>query len=402
MQIFVNTNYDFIKWRWRALAVSVLFIAVGFTLMAVRGLNLGIDFAGGANIVLKFRETVPLNQLRAELRDATIQQYGRADEHSVLIRLPQQQGERDFAGEVVTALHQRLNGDQGPAKLDLNYQGRDSIAELLKASDPDKRGSVIDAHNHYYTVAASIIEKRSELGIFTSIAEVSSVPGVTSGTMQVLSENAYLGSFNLLNQETVGPQVGRELQRKALFAITLSALAMGLYITLRFDLKFGIAAIACTIHDVMIALAFLAMMHAEFSLNIVAALLLIIGYSINDTVVLYDRVRENARRARSKGSFAEQMNLAMNQTLARTVLTSGSTMLVLVSLILFGGEVINSFSWILLIGIIAGTFSTLTLVPATAMAWDQLVARRTGGGRARAESASSGALADAKAKRAKG
>jgi preprotein translocase SecF subunit len=147
---------------------------------------------------------------------------------------------------------------------------------------------------------------------------------------------------------------------------------MGLYLWIRFDLMFGASAIVCIVHDVLMSLAFLMMINGEFSLNIVAALLLIVGFSINDTVVMYDRVRENRRKLKTRMNLEEQLNLAMNQTLSRTILTSGSVVIVLVALILFGGKVIHEFAWILLIGVLAGTYSTVTIVPAVAIAWNNL------------------------------
>jgi preprotein translocase SecF subunit len=220
-----------------------------------------------------------------------------------------------------------------------------------------------------------VINKRSEVGIFTAISQATSAPGVTVGTARVLNEKAFIGAFNVLNQETVGPQVGRELQSKAIWAVILSTLAMGIYLWLRFDLMFGVSAIVCIVHDVLMSLAFLMIINGEFSLNIVAALLLIVGFSINDTVVMYDRVRENKRKLKTRMTFEEQLNLAMNQTLSRTILTSGSVVIVLVSLLLFGGKVIHEFAWILLIGVLAGTYSTVTIVPAVAIAWNNLTGR---------------------------
>ncbi|MGZ8854053.1 MAG: protein translocase subunit SecF, partial [Thermoanaerobaculia bacterium] len=155
------------------------------------------------------------------------------------------------------------------------------------------------------------------------------------------------------------------------------SIAMGIYIALRFDLMFGVSAVANIIHDVLVALAFMAMMRLEFSLNIVAALLTIVGYSINDTVVMYDRVRENRRKIKKPMTLGDELNLAMNQTLSRTVLTSGSVFLVLIALILFGGNVIRGFAWILMIGVISGTYSTVTIVPAVAMWWEKLTGRKS-------------------------
>lgn len=373
MRFFENPNYDFITHRWKAVVISLLIIAAGVGVFLTRGVNLGVDFAGGASIILKFRGEVPLNELRATLSDATIQQYGRPQENSVLIRLPQQKREGDYAGAVVQELHQKFN-PEAAQKHDLNFLGSDRLASLLQQADPDNRGTNPAAIQHYADMARKIIETRSEVGIFTSMQQA--VAGLSTNAARVINERTFLGDFNVLNQETVGPQVGSQLQAKAFWAIVLSSIAMGVYIWLRFDFIFGLSAMACIVHDVLIAMTFLLFMNLEFSLNVVAALLTIVGYSINDTVVLYDRVRENKRKIKKPMSLGEHLNLAMNQTLSRTILTSGTVFLVLIALLVFGGEVIRGFSWILTIGVISGTYSTLLIVPAVAVAWDKWQAKR--------------------------
>ena len=375
MQIFVNTKYDFVKWRFHAVVFSVIWSIIGAAMFVKHGINWGIDFAGGANITLRFKDKVPVEQLRGMLKDASIQQYGKAEDNAVLIRLPEQKKESDYAGQVVARLEQALNPNAN-GRVDINYWGRDSITDLLFQTDPDHKGTNADARKYYATVAQNIISKRSELGLFHDMQQVVSVPGVTTGIAGVLNARTFPGAFNPLGQETVGPQVGRELQQKAIWAVILSTLAMGVYLWLRFDLMFGVAAIVCIVHDVCVSLAFLGMINGEMSLNIVAALLLIVGYSINDTVVTYDRVRENRRKIKTRMSFEEQLNLAMNQTLSRTILTSGSVIIVLIALILFGGKVIHEFAWILLIGVLAGTYSTITIVPAVAIAWNKMTGRK--------------------------
>ncbi|HEY4640429.1 MAG TPA: protein translocase subunit SecF [Thermoanaerobaculia bacterium] len=376
MQLFANANYNFIKWRFHWVAFSIVWVLIGAAFYLKNGINWGIDFSGGANIVLKFKDPVPMEKLRTDLGDASIQQYGKAEERSVLIRLPQLGREGDYAGATVKKLLADLNPGADPNKVDINYHGRDRIADLLYTGDPDGKGTNDAAKKYYADMAQNIINKRSELGLFTDMGQVSSVPGVTANDARILNQQTYLGAFNVLNQETVGPQVGRELQMKAVWAVVLSTLAMGIYLWLRFDIMFGFAAIVCIIHDVFVSVAFLGMIHGEFSLNIVAALLLVVGYSINDTVVTYDRVRENRRRLKTRMTLEEQLNLAMNQTLSRTILTSGSVVIVLIALILFGGKVIHEFAWILLIGVLAGTYSTVTIVPAVAIAWNNLTGRK--------------------------
>ena len=384
MRIFDNPNFDFIKYRWHAVILSLILVAIGAAVFLTKGANVGIDFAGGANIVLRFREALPLNELRAKLPDATIQQYGRTQDNAVLIRLPQQKREGDYAGQVVGQLHNDLN-PQAAQKHDLNYLGSDRLAALLLQTNPENRLVSSPETTTYYTALAKrIIDKRSEVGIFTDMNQVTSVQGASTAA-RMLQERAFLGRFNILSQETVGPQVGAQLQQKAILAILLSSLAMGVYIWIRFDIGFGLAAIACILHDVLVALTFMVLMRLEFSLNVVAALLTIVGYSINDNVVMYDRVRENKRKIKKPMSLAEHLNLAMNQTLSRTILTAGSVFLVLLAMLIFGGEVIRGFSWILLIGVIVGTYSTLLIVPAVALAWEKFNGRRPAAASARVE-----------------
>jgi preprotein translocase subunit SecF len=391
MQLFVNTNYNFIKWRFAAIAFSIVWVLIGLAFYARRGVNWGIDFAGGANVVLRFRDAVPLDRLRSDLADASIQQYGKAEDRAVLIRLPMQKREGDYAGLTVARLNRDLNPESATGKVDLNFRGRDQITDLLYTADPDRKGTNDAAKQYYSTIAQNVINKRSELGIFRSIDQATSAPGITAGMAGVLRDKSFVGSFNVLNQETVGPQVGKELQGKAVWAVILSTLAMGVYLWLRFDVMFGGAAVVCIIHDICVSLAFLGIINGEASLNIVAALLLIVGFSINDTVVMYDRVRENRRKTKTRMPFEDQLNHAMNQTLSRTILTSGSVVIVLIALLLFGGKVIHEFAWILLIGVLAGTYSTITIVPAVAIAWNNVTGRKRDiagpGSRARVEEA---------------
>ena len=165
MQIFVNTKYDFVKWRFHAVAFSLIFIIVGAAMFLKNGINWGIDFAGGANIVLKFKGNPPVDQLRGLLRDASIQQYGKAEDNAVLIRLPEQKKESDYAGQTVQRLNSALNPEAASGKIDLNYHGRQIIADLLYQADPDHKGTNIDARKYYDSVSQTIINKRSELGL---------------------------------------------------------------------------------------------------------------------------------------------------------------------------------------------------------------------------------------------
>jgi len=390
MQFFVNTNYPILKYRYHFVVLSAIIITIGLVGYFVNGINLGIDFAGGANVVVHFSGGPPIEQLRTIVADATIQRYGPPEDNAVLIRLPRQETEGDYAGQIVGRLHEALNEGKGPG-VDLNYQGAEVIADLLASDDPDKRGSGIEAREHYVEVAQALIDHRSELGLYSEYSQLSEVPALSPTAFSTLKEKTFLGSFNVLSQETVGPQIGSELQKKALWAVVLSTLAMGVYIAVRFDVKFGVAAIICLAHDVAGALTFVAITKAEFNILTIAALLMIVGYSVNDTVVVYDRIRENMKKMRGKADLEEIMNVSMNQTLSRTLLTSTSVMIILVCLIIWGGPVLNEFAWLLLIGTILGTYSSLSVVPAIALLWNKYITKEAVRPRAAAEAATNGA-----------
>ncbi|MEZ5415871.1 MAG: protein translocase subunit SecF [Vicinamibacterales bacterium] len=177
---------------------------------------------------------------------------------------------------------------------------------------------------------------------------------------------AGLPSFEILSQEIVGPVIGRELQLKGIYATIASIVGIAIYIAFRFRPAFAIGAIAATLHDVVITLVFLAFFGYDLSLNIVAALLTITGYSVNDTIVIFDRVRENMRAARRE-PLEKVVNTAVNQTLGRTVITAGTTFLSVLALFLFGGEVLHGFAFTMLVGIVSGTYSTVFIAAAIAI-----------------------------------
>lgn len=180
-----------------------------------------------------------------------------------------------------------------------------------------------------------------------------------------------LGRFEIRRVEFVGPQVGRELQLQAVYAVATGLVGMLLYIALRFDLKGGVAAIVAVFHDVLVSVGALSLTDREFSLPVLAAILTIIGYSVNDTIVAYDRLRENrGRLGQQRGfTFAQQMNTAINQTLSRTVLTALTTFFASCILLLFGGKVLEDFAFALVVGVVTGTYSTIYIAGALVVEW---------------------------------
>lgn len=300
MQIFHNANYNFIKWRWHALVVSMVIIWGGVGAMFVRGgLPMGIDFTGGTVVVVEFKTPTHEDVVRKALdpvsTDKVVQAYGReTGKNQIMIRLPlaagQEQGAslEDGARKIETALN---NANLNPT---------------------------------------------------------------------------------IISKEIVGPQVGADLQSKGLWA-TLTALGgILIYVAFRFRLTFAIGAIIATFHDILITLVFLWAFHYDLSLNIIAAILTIAGYSVNDTIVVFDRVRENLRMMRRE-PLDEVVNKSVNQTLGRTVITSGVTFLAVLALYLFGGEVLRGFAFTMMIGVITGTYSTVFIAASIAI----ILSRRT-------------------------
>jgi len=385
MELFRQTHIDFLRWKWWAIGASWALILLGLVAIFVqKGLKFGIDFAGGTQIALRFGERPNIDRLRKILDtgnfgDTGIQRYEAVEKNEVLIRVQQQRKEgRDITAEVLALLRQGLGSPADASKLDLNTQGRDTLASRLTAADPDQiAGKSGQTPTDYYgRIAEQVIGRRSQMGLFRSPADVSSVPGLSPAVKTWIQSNAVTGPFVLLSAENVGPQVGADLRQKALWAIATSTFGMLLYIWWRFrSLPFGVGAIVATIHDTLITVGLLALFGREFNLVVVAALLTLIGYSVNDTVVVYDRIREN-RRTPKKEPLEIVINRSINQTLSRTVLTSGATMLVVVALFLLGGEVLNTFALTLIIGIVIGTYSSIYVASPIVVIWKQFTGRR--------------------------
>ena len=276
-----NTNLDFLRWRTLASIVSALLILASIGLLAVKGLNFGVDFAGGQVIRVTFQQPPSLDQLRDEvgslgLGEPSIQEFGSPQE--VAIRMPLPEG-----GE----------------------EGANAAASKVRAALGER------------------------------------YPGVRIDSV-----------------DTVSGKVSDELVWDGALALLLSAIGIAAYIWIRFEWQFGVGALFSLFHDVTITLGFFALTQMEFDLNVVAALLTLIGYSLNDTIVIYDRVRENLRKYR-KMEIVPLLNLSMNETLSRTIATNLSMLIALGSLMILGPEIILSFTTALLISVIVGTYSTI-------------------------------------------
>lgn len=295
MHIFKDTHFDFLRWRWHALALSALIIAAGAFTIATKGIQKGVEFAGGTVVIEQFDQAVSIQQVRAALeqsfgQDISIQEFGDPSQRQVMIRVPQ--------------------------------VGAESGASL----------------------------------------------GTTADAIEAALKQATLGNFRRQGTEIVGPAVGRELTTKGIWATVLSLAGILAYISFRFQLSFAVGAVVATMHDLLVTFAFLAFFGYDLTLNVIAALLTITGFSTNDTIVIFDRVRENLRGMR-RDSLDTIINVAINQTLGRTVITSGTALLSALALFFFGGDVLHGFAFTMVVGIITGTYSTVFIAAAIVSFW---------------------------------
>jgi preprotein translocase subunit SecF len=373
MRFFHKTNIHFMKYRWHWIIVSTVLnlIAIGIIFLGP-GFKYGVDFAGGTQLTLKFKSVPDLNKVRAALESTnigtvTIQRIGESEAHEFLVRMQNPAKEEgDFAAAMVAALDKELN--TGTAAVRLNLQGADALRDALAGADPDRAGGTItDRQAHYAPMAQGILEARKKVGIFSGPTDLQQVTALSTQVRSFLSENARFGEFSLLAADNVGPLVGKDLRQKATLAVAFSLLGMLVYIWFRFKLQYGIGAILANFHDVMLTLGVLSIVGREIDIPTIAALLTLVGYSVNDTVIIFDRIREMQKLERGK-ALADVMDDAINRTLSRTVITSGLTWSVVLALFIFGGHVINTFAFTLLVGIVFGTYSSIYIASPFALA----------------------------------
>jgi preprotein translocase subunit SecF len=298
MQLFKRTSFDFLRWRWHAIAVSWIVIIAGLITIWTKGIPKGVEFAGGTVVIEQFEQAVSVEQVRTALdrnysasgQNTVVQSYGAPSEHLVMIRVPQ------------------VGAESGAALSTTAQQVEDAL----------RRGNV--------------------------------------------------GTFRRQGAQIVSATVGRELESKGLWATALSLIGILAYLAFRFQFSFGVGAVVATIHDLLITFAFLAFFRYDLTLNVIAAILTMTGYSTNDTIVIFDRIRENLRSMR-RDSMRDVINASVNQTLSRTVITSGTALLTALALFFFGGEVLHGFAFTMVVGIITGTYSSVFIAAAIVSLW---------------------------------
>ena len=381
MEFFRNTSFDFMRLRRVFLGLSSVVVIASLGFIFSRQLNLGIDFAGGTQMIVQFAEPPDVQEVRGLLEDAgienaSIQSYGTEEDNSVILRTPvAEEGGEESTLRVEEVLQRHYNS--GVSGFDLNRQGTEALASLLLEADPDDQrasGDDIAAREHYRAASTEVMAHRRDEGLIEDWSEVQPGEALSAAAVAAIRERATFGNFAVLSSDNVQPQIGSELRRKGLLAIAFSLTGILAYIWFRFELRFGIGALVALAHDVAVCLGLFAFAGYEFNLTTVAAFLTVIGYSVNDSVVVFDRVRENLRRNRRE-SLVQVLNRSLNQTLSRTALTSGTTLLAVGSLFILGGDVIRGFSFLLLIGVLVGTYSSIYVASPIVLIWESSFGR---------------------------
>src|ERR1700727_2902476 len=383
MEFFKNVNVDWMGKAKYFVALSAILLIAGWTaILKNGGIKCGIDFRGGTLVYVRFAGPAPVDQIRKGLAapgpaDSTIQTISdtvlnSGAQNDVVIGLDKK-GEGDEsldAGKqaILDVLHKTF-GTAADGKLDFNSVTKDSLAGYLIQKDPLLLGST--AADRYNQLAQRLLAVRDteHSGILTNFDELKNVDGASPAVISSLNSGFVLGNFSIRNVEVVGAKVGGQLRRQAFFATLYALAGMLVYIAFRFEWVYGVAAVIAVFHDVLITLGFFSLFHYEISLTVIAALLTLVGYSMNDTIVIFDRVREDLRLMRRE-PFPDIVNKAINQTLSRTILTSGLTFLTVLVLFLMGGQVLRAFAFALVVGIVIGTYSSFGIAAPLVVAWN--------------------------------
>ena len=385
MQLLRNVNVNWVGHKWLFIGISLVMTIVSLSSLYWKGgPRYGIDFRGGTLVYVKFKSPPNLTVIRTALSqkglgNSTIQRYDLPEQNQVIISLDQLEGDSEEESDegrvqILQALKAVFNSEKIPTdKIDLNNISTTDLANfLIEAGDltsllKSEESPVLKSPE---SLAAAITDYRdSHGGIIISYDEIGTISGVTKSILTILQESSFLGEFSVFQTEFVGPKVGQNLQRQAISATCYALIGVLIYIAIRFKgTIYGAAAVIAVFHDVIITLGFFSFADREISLTVIAALLTLVGYSMNDTIVVFDRIRENLRLSR-RIPLSEIINKSINQTLSRTLLTSGSTFLTALSLYFLGGQVINGFAFALVIGVAVGTYSSIGVASPLLLIW---------------------------------
>ncbi|GIK20984.1 MAG: protein translocase subunit SecF [Ignavibacteriota bacterium] len=359
MRVFHNLNVDFLSKRRFFYMVSLALFLIGLVNIIFRGLSFGIDFKGGAEIVLQFDKQINISQIRTNvenigLGNVEVRTFG--GETGVLIRTEMQDIPADVYPKVVNNIEEDIK--QIVPGVAFNVVEKTNNSVTYSFPTPDTTNLVVNQLASFGFQTSKVSEELNNTQMNVRVA-------ISDWIKINLKDKFKDNEFIVLKEDKVGPKVGEELKRDAVIAVLLSLLVILIYLGFRFKLVFAVAAVAALFHDVLITLGLYAALYGvipglnlDIDLSIVAAFLTLVGYSINDTVIVFDRVRENLKLHKTQ-SIYEVMNKSINQTMSRTIITSFTTLLAVFVLLLLGGDVLRAFAFTLLFGIVIGTYSSI-------------------------------------------
>jgi preprotein translocase subunit SecF len=379
VEFFRNPNIDFLGKKWYFLAFSLIFSVAGILSMLFwHGIPLGVDFRGGTLVYVKFSHNPNDNEIRSAmdrsgLHNARIQRYGAPAGNEVLIDVSEQETSEQALDRSKMQIINALETNAPTGKQDLNNASVLTIKNFLLQNDPLKLGT--DADQRYGAAAQAVVDFRDKTkgGVLASMDDLKGA--ADPAVVAALQNGFFVSDFAVRNVEIVGPQVGKQLQTQARLAVLYSLAGMLVYLAVRFEWIYGVAAVITVFHDTLITVGAFSLMDKEISLTVIAAILTLIGYSNNDTIVVFDRIRENLKLMRRE-KLSDIVNRSINQTLSRTILTAGLTFLTVLALYLFGGEVLHGFSFALVIGILIGTYSSIAIAAPILVAYQDWRANR--------------------------
>jgi preprotein translocase subunit SecF len=367
VEFFRNTNIDFLGKKWYFLAFSLLFSVAGiFSMLFWHHIPWGVDFRGGTLVYVKFTHTPDENAIRSQidragLHNFKLQRYGVASNNEELIDLDvRETNEQELDQGKLKIINALRAGSPAPAgKIDLNNASLLDVKGYLVDKDPLHLGT--DAAQKYGAQAQAILDYRKfQSGVLSSLDQLNGATGVDPAVAASIRDGFYLSDYGIRDAEIIGPQVGGQLRTQAGLATLYSLLGMLVYLGFRFEWIYGVAAVVTVFHDTLITVGAFSLTNTDITLTVIAAILTLIGYSNNDTIVVFDRIRENIKLMRRE-KLSDIVNRSINQTLSRTILTAGLTFLTVLALFLFGGEVLRGFSLALVIGILIGTYSSIAI-----------------------------------------
>lgn len=395
MELFKNTNFDFLGKKWPFIIASLILTAAGLGSLVVKGgPKYGIEFKGGMMMTAKFQNTPPLEEVRSALSKTlssppTVSTFENGSNEIAIGTEGSDDATLGKNRQIVLDTLAKTFGHPDNGKLDLNNASAADVANKIR--DPLQNGGAALSDQQVNDLGAAIVGYRNQHGgLLASVDDVRSVPGVTSKVLDVLRQQTYIAPYTAARDiEIVGPKVGADMRSSAIEATLLALAGMLVYIWFRFEWIYGAAAVIAVFHDTIITIGIFSIFNKEITLTVIAALLTLVGYSMNDTIVIFDRIRENLHLNRRE-RLVDVINRSVNQTLSRTVMTSGLTFLTVISLFLFGGPVLHGFSFALVAGIIVGTYSSVYIASPIVLGFHDFVdARRKspGGGGAPAPAA---------------